>query len=320
MPRSMRRPRGSGALASASSRRPTRLRAGAQALGRLRGEHGQEGRAARLGGRARQCPGHIHPRPDPLGSELPAARYLRLGEPAASSTAGVWATSTRLVAQTMSHAAANSGQLSETWTFQDLYDLQRFQCGDRAPARRLKIEVSPVRVRVSPSQAPESRMPVGSKRPIGLFRPFGARRAGDRREGLADPRGAPQPRCDHGGDHVRRGAPRRVAAPLRTDRHRARRAGRQRDAVLDDFAAVVRGEGADRLGHETLSCPNQAYILALFTGHIASQTRVLELARLQAIPAVFECSEHLSENRGVPGSSPGLAIGRRPGNRGFSRG
>jgi hypothetical protein len=31
---------------------------------------------------------------------------------------------------------------------------------------------------------------------------------------------------------------------------------------------------------------------------------------LQAIPAVFECSVQLSENCGVPGSSPGLAISR----------
>ena len=38
-------------------------------------------------------------------------------------------------------------------------------------------------------------------------------------------------------------------------------------------------------------------------------------ACLQAIPRVFECSEHLSENRGVPGSSLGLAIRRSPGNR-----
>jgi hypothetical protein len=68
-----------------------------------------------------------------------------------------------------------------------------------------------------------------------------------------------------------------------------------------------RGSGSIRT-RDPLSCPNQAYILALFTGHIASQTRVLELACLQAIPAVFECSEHLSENRGVLGSSPGLAI------------
>jgi hypothetical protein len=32
---------------------------------------------------------------------------------------------------------------------------------------------------------------------------------------------------------------------------------------------------------------------------------------LQALPGLFECSEHLSENRGVPGSSPGLAISKR---------
>jgi hypothetical protein len=29
---------------------------------------------------------------------------------------------------------------------------------------------------------------------------------------------------------------------------------------------------------------------------------------LQVFQRLFECSEHLSENRGVPGSSPGLAI------------
>jgi hypothetical protein len=72
----------------------------------------------------------------------------------------------------------------------------------------------------------------------------------------------------------------------------------------------IRASFSERIDEDTrsLSCPHQAYILALFTGHIASQTRVRELACLQAIPAVFECSEHLSENRGVPGSSPGLAI------------
>jgi hypothetical protein len=32
---------------------------------------------------------------------------------------------------------------------------------------------------------------------------------------------------------------------------------------------------------------------------------------LQALSGLFECSEHLSENRGVPGSSPGLAIARK---------
>ena len=41
---------------------------------------------------------------------------------------------------------------------------------------------------------------------------------------------------------------------------------------------------------------------------------------LQALPSLFECSEHLTENRGVPGSSPGLAIsGTEPRiNAGFS--
>jgi hypothetical protein len=32
---------------------------------------------------------------------------------------------------------------------------------------------------------------------------------------------------------------------------------------------------------------------------------------LQVLPRLFEWSEHLSENRGVPGSSPGLAITRK---------
>jgi hypothetical protein len=31
---------------------------------------------------------------------------------------------------------------------------------------------------------------------------------------------------------------------------------------------------------------------------------------LQAFPALFEHRRHLAENRGVPGSSPGLAIAR----------
>jgi hypothetical protein len=42
-------------------------------------------------------------------------------------------------------------------------------------------------------------------------------------------------------------------------------------ASTDGDAVVVRGE--ERIDYDTrpLSCPNQGYILTLFTGHIASQ-------------------------------------------------
>ncbi len=91
----------------------------------------------------------------------------------------------------------------------------------------------------------------------------------------------------------RRVAATRASSGMRSSRMRRRRRRSRR--------------GADRLGHETLSCPNQTHILALFARHIHLAAPGAEPACLQAIPGVFECRERLSENRGVPGSSPGLA-------------
>jgi hypothetical protein len=50
---------------------------------------------------------------------------------------------------------------------------------------------------------------------------------------------------------------------------------------------------------------------------ISASAQVPEPACLQAVSPLFECSEHLPENRGVPGSSPGLAIKIGPAERGL---
>jgi hypothetical protein len=49
-----------------------------------------------------------------------------------------------------------------------------------------------------------------------------------------------------------------------------------RNAVAKQAAGAASFEARERIDSDTkpLSCPNHAYILALFTGHIASQTRV----------------------------------------------
>src|SRR4051812_12561316 len=48
--------------------------------------------------------------------------------------------------------------------------------------------------------------------------------------------------------------------------------------------------------------------------------RQVRLATLSPLGEIAQLVEHTTENRGVPGSSPGLAIGRSPGNQGFFRG
>ena len=73
--------------------------------------------------------------------------------------------------------------------------------------------------------------------------------------------------------------------------------------------SVVRGEGADRLGHGTPVVSSSGLHPRANCKTSAPLPARPKLACLRAIPTRFECCVHLPENRGVPGSSPGLAIG-----------
>ena len=71
------------------------------------------------------------------------------------------------------------------------------------------------------------------------------------------------------------------------------------------------GHGPARLGDETLPISRTRKERAIFA-EIAPSVRSHDRQRFAGIFRRFECKPRLAENRGVPGSSPGLAIRSPP--------